>query len=177
MKNIETKRLLLRKFTYSDLDGMYHNWCSDESVTPYVTWNVHKNIEETRKLLDSWIKDYDNGSLKWVVELKEIHEIIGSIDVVKDDKKNKLAEIGYAYGSKYWNKCYATEALKAVIDYLLIDYEILVARHIKENIASGKVMQKANMKYDGFLRSRIINSKTGNREDLCVYSIIRGENL
>lgn len=37
---LETERLILRKFTPSDAEGMYTGWASDEKVTRYLSWNA-----------------------------------------------------------------------------------------------------------------------------------------
>lgn len=52
-----------------------------------------------------------------------------------------------------------TEALKKIIDFFFNMVEIteIQARHNIENIASGAVMKKAGMKYDG--RKRVELSK------------------
>ena len=81
-KTIQTNRLILRKFTITDADDMYNNWASDTECCKYLAWNVHKNIDETKALLESWIKAYDEGCYNWVVEIKNTHEIIGSISVM-----------------------------------------------------------------------------------------------
>ena len=69
-KTIQTNRLILRKFTITDADDMYNNWASDTECCKYLAWNVHKNIDETKALLESWIKAYDEGCYNWVVEIK-----------------------------------------------------------------------------------------------------------
>ena len=61
-KNIETSRLLLRRFKMEDAEAMYNNWASDPLVTKYLTWSTHENISVTRMLLDEWIK-----SMKMVI--------------------------------------------------------------------------------------------------------------
>ncbi len=68
----------------------------------------------------------------WVVEIKNTHEIIGSISVMTALEKHSTCELGYCYGSKYWGNGYATEALRAVIEYLLkeCDFYLVEARHI-----------------------------------------------
>ena len=81
-------------------------------------------------------------------------------------------EVGYCYGSKYWGQGYATEALQAVIDYLHKEgFPVVYAQHFISNKASGKVMEKAKMKYEATLKSRVVNKK-GKREDVKVYSSI-----
>ena len=50
-KTLETSRLILRKFNENDYIKMFDNWANDEKVTKYVSFNPHKNYNETKKLL------------------------------------------------------------------------------------------------------------------------------
>lgn len=52
MREIKTKRLLLRKLRSDDAESIFRNWASDSEVAKYVTWNVHKDINETKAILD-----------------------------------------------------------------------------------------------------------------------------
>lgn len=174
-KTIQTDRLLLRKFTLSDADAVYHSWTSDEKVTPYVSWNVHKNVEETKGVIQHWVDEYENGSYNWVVELAETGELIGSISVISISKKHKNCEIGYCYGSKYWNQGYATEALKAVVDYMLnvCEMHVVEAKHYSLNPASGRVMEKAGMVKEAVLKERRYDAATDTYCDLICYCKMR----
>lgn len=176
-KTLESDRLILRRFKIDDAKGMYNNWASDSQCNKYLSWNLHKSIEETKSLISLWINEYDNGSCNWVVELKDSGEIIGNISVITILKKQSTAELGYCYGSKYWGKGYATEALRTVIEYLLgeCDFYLVEARHISGNPASGRVMEKAGMHKDAILRDRRINKHTGERNDSIIYSIKKDE--
>ncbi|MGL5084675.1 MAG: hypothetical protein ACRC68_02980 [Clostridium sp.] len=46
---IETERLLLRKFLENDVLSSYNNWTSDEKVTEFLRWEAHSSIEVTKK--------------------------------------------------------------------------------------------------------------------------------
>ena len=176
-KKLETDRLILREFKIDDAEAMYRNWATDPECCKYLSWNVHRDVNETKTVIQAWIDSYKNGSYHWVVELKENHEIIGSISVVRVHEEHKTAEIGYCYGSKFWNHGYATEALRRVIEYLLneCDFYLVECGHISGNPASGRVMQKAGMKQDGVLRERRINKATKERNDSIFYSIKKDE--
>lgn len=50
-QEIESERLLLRKFEEDDADLMYKNWDNDTEVTQFLTWPAHENSDETRSLL------------------------------------------------------------------------------------------------------------------------------
>lgn len=176
-KTLENNRLILRKFSIEDAIGMYNNWATDPECCKYLSWDVHKNIDETRSVIQSWINEYDNGGLNWIAELKDTHEVIGSISAITISKKHFTAELAYCYGSKFWGNGYATEALRTVIDYLLNDcgFYLIEARHISGNPASGRVMEKAGMHKDAVLRDRRINKLTNERNDSIIYSIKKEE--
>lgn len=176
-KVLETDRLILRRFNENDYKGMYDNWASDENVTKYVSFNPHKDYNETKKIVNEWIDEYKNGSYNWVIELKETHEIIGNISVIEMSKKHNNCELGYVIGSKFWRNGYASEGLRKVISFLLNDCKIhlIEAKHHASNPASGRVMEKAGMKKDGILRERRINKIKEGYDDLIVYSIIKSD--
>lgn len=176
-KTLYTDRLILRKFAIADAESMYENWATDELCCKYLSWNIHESLDFTKGVVKSWINEYENGSYNWIVETKDTKEAIGSICVVNYNEKVSTVEIGYCYGSKYWGNGYATEALRRVIEYLLLDEGIYLVecKHISGNPASGKVMQKAGMKLDSILRGRRINRDTNERNDLVIYSIIKEE--
>ena len=118
-KTLETERLILRKIKIEDAPIAFNNWCNSEKVDRYVLWEKHPNVDTTIDLYTKWIQEYDNEkTFRWIVELKDTGDLIGTIDVSKRFINYGSCEIGYCYSDKYWNKGYATEALKAVIKYL-----------------------------------------------------------
>ena len=174
-KTIETDRLILRKPTVDDAEAIFNNWANDPIVTKHLSWEPHKSIDVTREYLNNKLeKKQDDGYMfDWLVILKETNEIIGEITAVKVSVINKFVEMGHCYGRKYWNKGYATEALKAFIQYMfkLVGVEKVIACHSSENPASGKVMIKAGMHYDAALPKYVVDKASGKRVDLLYYSI------
>lgn len=172
-----TDRLILRRFREDDAQDMYNNWASDELTSRYVTWDVHKDVNETKGVIRRWIDEYDVGGYNWIVELKDTHEVIGSITGVHIHRRDLNIEVGYCYGSKFWGKGYATEALKKVIEYLINDcgFYLVEAKHLIGNPASGRVMEKSGMYKDAVLRKRMINKVTNELDDLVIYSITKDE--
>ena len=175
-KTLETERLILRKFTIEDAEGMFNNWATDSETNKFLSWPLHSNVDETKSVISKWISNYESGSYNWIVETKDTHEVIGSICEEGKSVKHKTISLGYCYGSKYWNKGYASEVLRRVIEYLLTeqDFYLVEANHRSSNPASGRVMEKAGMKYDGTLRERRINPD-GTRADMIYYSITKNE--
>ena len=89
----------------------------------------------------------------------------------------RLAELGYWLGVPYWNKGYATEAARAVVEYgfKVLRLNRIQARHMTNNPASGRVLQKLGMAYEGTHRQA--TRRFGAYQDLAVYAILRSEYL
>ena len=173
---LETERLLLRKGSIKDSENIYNNYGKDPLVSKYVVWNMHKSVADAAALMEKWEESYDKlTSYKWLVIEKESNEVIGSITAVKVDELNKTVALGYCFGSKWWNNGYATETLKRVIKFFFEDIcvETIYANHLTDNKASGKVMQKAGMIFEGTLRNRMTDKITNKPMGLDTYSIIK----
>jgi len=174
---IDTERFLLRKLEVADADDMFKNWATDSEVTKFLSWKPHDNVEETKEIISQWALEYEkDDNYDWAIILKDIWEVIGEISVVRMEEKHYSCEVGYCMSRKYWNKGIMTEALKDVINYLFseVGFNRIVALHDTNNSASGKVMLKSGMKYEGTLRQANYNEKRGFY-DLAVYGILKDE--
>lgn len=142
-QEIKTKRLLLRAIKESDYKDMF-KFTSKEEVAKYVSWNAHKSEKDTKAICKFWAGEYKNGNrYNWAIVLNGT--VIGAIDIVKI--VDTTAFLGWQIDSTYWNKGIMTEAATAVRDYMFdeIGVEALYASFIKENVGSGRVMQKIGM--------------------------------
>lgn len=176
-KKINTNRLLLRKFKVSDAEDAFKNWANDEDVTKYLTWKPHGSLNITKILLNQWVLDYEiPNTYNWAIEVKNTGDVIGSIGIVNIDEENLSCEIGYCLSKKYWRLGIISEALEAVIAYLFsqVNFNRIVAKHHIDNIASGKVMMKCKMSYEGTLRE-VRRGQNGEFISLAVYSILKSE--
>lgn len=144
---LETDRLILRPYDITDAYDMYNNWASDEEVTKYVTWDIHKSIDDTIAIIEYWLLQYDIPErINFVIEHKETKEAIGSIDVV--GYIEGMPVIGYCIGRKYWNNGLTTEACKKVLEYLFrIGHKVVRIDAVRENIGSNKVIMKCGGKF------------------------------
>ena len=91
------------------------------------------------------------------------------------EAQHSHAELGYWIGVPYWGKGYATEAAKAVVRYGFEQIKLnrIFAHHFKPNPASGKVLRKIGMKYEGCMRQHV--RKWDEFVDLELYAILREE--
>ncbi len=61
------------------------------------------------------------------------------------------AELGYWIGVSYWGNGYATEAAREMVRYGFQDLKLhrIFASHFKHNPASGRILVKLGMRYEG----------------------------
>lgn len=174
---IETERLLLRRFTENDAKAAFDNWTSDEKVTEFLRWPTHSSVEVTKKILFEWIKSYDNMDYyQWAIVLKSFgDDPIGTIGVVDQDANLDLVHIGYCIGSKWWKQGITSEAFKSIIPFLFDEVKVnrIESQHDPNNPNSGKVMMKCGLKYEGTMRQADFSNK--GIVDAAMYSILAKE--
>jgi len=146
---LATDRLLLRRFEYTDIEGMLYNWIANPLVQHNYGEPTYDNIDSVKELLNKWIPQYEDKSFyRWAIILKETNENIGQIAFCCVYTEIETAEIEYCIGETYWGNGYAGEALSAVLKYSfeVPKFSKLEAFHRIANPNSGKVLQKSIMK-------------------------------
>lgn len=159
---IKTNRLIIKNLSLSDQREMINLLNNKEIKKTYMIPdfdNEEQSIKYFNKLLNISLDDkhYLNG-----IYLNNY--LIGIINDVHID--NKDIEVGYFIDPIYWNKGYATEALRAMIAYLFDKgFKRIVAGYFEENPASGKVMAKSGMKPIDFTDNILYR----NKNHKCLY--------
>lgn len=175
-KLIETNRLILRKITMNDSNDLFINWGSDIKTNEFLTFKCHESEDTTKKMINYWLKKYQNNGYEWGIVLKDTNEMIGIISADTSYKYSTI-EIGYSISSKYWNNGYTTEAIKEIINYLFkeCNYKIIEAIIPSDNIASIKVAEKCDMKLEATLKYRYKDKINGKICNLLIYSIFNND--
>lgn len=113
---ISSKRLLLREFVPEDADSLFPILSDKETMAFYPAPFSKEKVENwIRKSIDSY---QQNGFGLWAVILKETNELIGDCGITLQEIEGKqLPELGYHIRKDHWNKGFATEAAKAVMEF------------------------------------------------------------
>lgn len=175
-KELHTPRLTLRRFVIGDAAAMYQNWASDARVTRFLRWPPHADVTVSHAVLTDWIAGYENPAYyQWAIVPDDLGQPIGTIGANFCDDTLAMAHIGYAIGWDYWGRGYTSEALAAVIDYLFSEVGLnrIESQHDPDNPASGRVMQKCGMTYEGTHRQADYSNR--GIVDACMYAILRAE--
>lgn len=175
-KRIETSRLILRPFVPEDARAMYDNWAKNPEVTKFLSWPAYQSVDTANAVLAEWTRRYQKPDFyQWAIVLKELDQPIGSISVVNSDPRVDMVEIGYCIGKTWWGRGIMPEALSAVMDYLFdeVGMQRIEAGHDPNNPASGAVLRKCGMHYEGTLRRRIRSNQ--GITDVAWYSMLKEE--
>jgi [ribosomal protein S5]-alanine N-acetyltransferase len=171
---LETARLILRRFTPQDAGDMYRNWASDPEVTRYLRWKPHQSVEESREFLKPVLSSYERPNYYlWAIELKELHQVIGSINLDIESENDERGEFGYCLGRRFWRRGIMTEALQSLLQFGFrqLGLNRIEAGHSVRNPGSGRVMKKAGMLYEGCAR-QFYKSQSGF-EDCDMYYLLK----
>ena len=142
---LETERLILRRFTENDLEAFYQIY-SDEEVNTFLPWFPLKTMEEARRFYESRYetKYREKSAYNYAVCLKTDNIPIGYVNVSMNDS----FDFGYGLRREFWHRGIITEAGKSVVEQLRkagIPY--ITATHDVNNPRSGAVMKRLGMKY------------------------------
>jgi len=175
LEHIETSRLILRPLTLGDLNDVYA-YASDPEVARYTIFDFHTSIQPTREFLASVIEGYAEGHPgPWGAENRQTKRVIGAIGLRRWSRENASAELGFALKRASWNQGFASEMVRAVIDFGFQRMALnrLCAGTMTANSASRHVLEKAGMKFEGVLR-QVEYFKNGF-QDVALYSMLREE--
>ena len=171
---LKTERLRLRQFHIDDAVRVHELASARElAASTFLPYPYKEGMAEQWIL--SLIEDYKKERLvNFAIDVKDEDILIGSIGLDLD-LPNERGQLGYWIGLPYWNKGYCTEAARAVVAYgfNVIRLHRIFAPHFKSNPASGRVLQKIGMQYEGCQRAHY--KRFGQWEDVEMYGMLRGE--
>ncbi len=174
-QTLETPRLILRRFQPEDAQDVFSNWMGQTEVARYTGWPVLENVFETEGLVTAWCAAYEDPHIyNWAITCKGDGHAIGAVSAVNFSDRHARCEIDYALAKQYWNTGIMTEALGAVIDYLLcsVGCHKICGCCAAENPASGRVMEKCGMVREGYQRGQYKN-REGTYSDLVLYGLLQ----
>jgi RimJ/RimL family protein N-acetyltransferase len=150
---VSTERLVLRGAVKTDAEPLAA-LANDISVAGRTTSMPHPyGLADAERLVAraqacDWRKD-----AVFVIEHRAFG-VVGLLDF--DEDRGRHAEIGYFLGRPYWNRGYATEAVRGALNWVKRDWRksVVVAGHFADNPASGQVLCKAGFLYTGDVERR-----------------------
>ena len=172
---LNTQRLLLRQITQED-DKSLLEVLSDADTCEYLTHNAISDIENIKRMISGMQRFFDEKQrIRWGIAQKSDNTIIGHCGFFDIDRFNGCAEISYCLKRGLWGQGLMTEAVDAMLRFGFEEYGLnrIVAKVIKGNAGSIKVLQKLGFVEEGILRESLY--KNGQYHDLIVFSVLKSE--
>lgn len=152
MNRLETKRLVLRRWTLDDAEDCF-KYSKDERVAGPSGWKAHESVEESRDVIEKYYFEPEVYAvcLKSDPKLRAIGSICITfkkyspiVELTEDD-----GEIGYWIGVEHWGNGYATEAAKRIAKHAFQDLKLkkLWGRHYVSNPKSGHILKKLGLEH------------------------------
>ena len=173
---LETDRIVLRQFTVGDgpiverLAGVRE--VADTTLTIPHPYPADGGAQWIGSHSDAW--ERRENLVLAICENSPAGQLLGAISL-RLSLAHAHAELGYWIGVANWGKGFATEAARALVNYSFAELGLhrVQGRHFTRNAASGRVMQKLGMQYEGTHRRAF--RRWDRFEDVAVYAILAGE--
>jgi putative acetyltransferase len=164
----ETERLIIRRWTGNNLED-FHEYCKNPNVGPNAGWKPHETMEESRKILRSFI----SSSEEYAIVLKKSGKAIGSLGLKSDHIPHcgfgKGRELGFVLSQNYWGRGLMPEAVLGAIRFAFdkINLDYLSAAHFPFNLRSRRVLEKCGFRYEKTLKDSCTNYKGEKLDEIC----------
>lgn len=168
---IETTRLRLRPYTDADIPELVP-LIGTREVAATTLRIPHPYTEKDAR--DFIARSRNDDEVRLAITLRNDGRLCGGVGL-RLDTEHQHAELGYWIGVPYWGNGYATEAARAMLchGFEALKLHRIWATHFKPNSASGKILVKLGMRYEGCMREHVC--KWGQFVDLECYGILRSE--
>lgn len=175
LPTLRSRRLVLRPFILADAPEVQRLAGSPEVSS--TTLNIPHPYDDG--IAEAWIARHVpefEARLMAVLAITADSILVGAISL-RLEQPHRRAELGYWIGRPYWGKGYATEAAAAILEYGFTTLALnrIQATHLTRNPASGRVMQKVGMRFEGIQREHFW--KDGRPETIARYAILAADRL
>jgi len=165
MKYITTDRLIIRLAKPNDAEAIY-SYRSDAIENQYQGW-FPESAEEVRNFITNMPANIDVADIcfQFAIIDKNENRLIGDMGIIFTGHEKMQAEVGCTLNKDSQGKGYATEALRAMVNYLFTELKKhrVVASIDPRNISSIRLIEQlgfrkeAHFKESYFLRGEWVD--------------------
>jgi RimJ/RimL family protein N-acetyltransferase len=170
-----TPRLRLRPFRANDARAVAA-LCAEREIAATTLLIPHPyGLGDAKAWIAGHAPAFAEGKrVDFAVALRAEGTLVGAAGLRLEPDHNR-AELGYWIGKAHWNMGFATEAARAVLGFgfRICRLHRIYAHHMASNPASGEVLLKLGMRYEGRVRQHVL--KWDRYEDILIFGILRPE--
>ncbi|MGA8479550.1 MAG: GNAT family protein [Chthoniobacterales bacterium] len=156
---LETDRLTLRPLQSTDVEAVASYSTKPEFIRflPLPPQTMESAAEFVGQAVANGQPD-PKGDWLFAIQIREEPRLIGIIRIGVRSVEHRQGDLGYAVHPDHWGKGYATEALRRILEFGFEDLSLerIWATADIRNVASWRVMEKAGMGREGFMRHHLL---------------------
>lgn len=172
---LETERLIIRPLNPSDADALFA-YRADKSANAYQGW-----IPETRDQAEAFIAatarqiDTPNTWFQLALVQKSSQSLVGDLGIHFFDPDGQQVALGYTLHKAHQGQGYATEALRATIQYLFakLHKHRITASTDPANTASIRLLRRLGFRQEAHHRQSFYHN--GRWADDLVFALLAAE--
>lgn len=171
---LETPRLLLREFRAADFDALYAIDSRPEAVL-YEPQMGADGVVAYLQEAEMQAQVQPRTLFRLAITIRPADTVCGLIGLALNIRVTRDWELGWLVHPDEWNKGYATEAARRMIDFAFkeLNAHRVIAFCDYDNRASERVMQKLGMRHEATMRqTRLLR---GDWRDELLYAVLESE--
>jgi RimJ/RimL family protein N-acetyltransferase len=170
-------RVVLRRLRLTDLVA-FVAYRSDPEVARYQGWTAPYPVERAHRMLVELAAEHPDTPGEWfqfAVALAGTDELIGDCGAHVPLAEPRQAEIGFTFAPAHQGRGYATDAVRRLLDYLLVERRKhrVVAACDARNVRSSALLRRVGMRQEGVLRQGVWAKGEWTDEEL--YAVLQEE--
>ena len=174
---LRTERLVLREFVPGDWVATH----AYENDSRYLRFYEREGVTERQAqglvyAFITWQAEQPRSKVQLAITLAETGVLIGNVGLRREDPGDPLADMGYELAPEHWGRGYATEAVRAMVDWGFGEWGGLARIHahcVADNAASARVLLKAGLRREARLREH--QWFKGRSWDVLLFGMLREE--
>ncbi|MDD1716451.1 MAG: GNAT family N-acetyltransferase [Methanolinea sp.] len=172
--SLHTARLVLRPFDEEDARIVKELVNHPEIAAGILNIPLPYTLQDAEVWIGQHAVARDRGEEYVFAVTEQSGNLVGATSI-RVNEEHGHGELGYWIGMAAKGKGYATETVGSMLEFGFIGLGLhrIYARHLSWNIASGKVLRKSGLKYEGRMRGHAF--RWGTFHDIEVYGILREE--
>jgi RimJ/RimL family protein N-acetyltransferase len=153
--SLTSARLELRRFRMDDLEP-FVAYRSDPRVARYQSWEAPYPAGEARAFIEGLQGSHPDTPGEWfqfAVALRGTGALLGDCGVLVLGDEPRNAEIGFTFAAAHQGRGYATEAVRRLLEYLLVERgkHRVAAGCDDRNLRSAALLERVGMRREAHL--------------------------
>jgi RimJ/RimL family protein N-acetyltransferase len=158
-EQLTSRRLVIRRFIARDADALA-SYRSDGEVARYQDWECPYPVSDAKKFIAS-LHHLAPGTpgtwFQFAVSLAPSDILIGDTALRTRQADARQAELGFTFASAHQGRGYATEAVRAVVQYAFgqLAMHRVFARTDARNLRAQRLLERVGFRREGEFRDSV----------------------